>query len=74
MKICFVYNSIFTLGGIQRCITNLSNYLVKNGYDVTIICCDYNINIDRKMYNLDDKVNITFIKESLVKRLINLYT
>lgn len=73
MKICFVYNSIFTLGGIQRCITNLSNYLVKNGYDVTIICCDYNINIDRKMYNLDDKVNITFIKESLVKRLINLY-
>ena len=34
MKICFVYNSIFTLGGIQRCLTNLSNYLVRNGYDV----------------------------------------
>ena len=73
MKICFVYNSIFTLGGIQRCITNLSNYLIKNNYDVTVICCDSNTNIDRKMYNLSNKVKIIFVKEPLIKKLVNLY-
>lgn len=73
MKICFVYSSIFTLGGIQRCITILSNYLIKKGYDVTIICCDNNTYIDRKMYNLDDNVKIEFCKKSLLIRIINLY-
>lgn len=73
MKICFIYNSIFTLGGIQRCITNLSNYLVNKGYEVTVICCDSNIKMDRTMYNLDDKVNVIFIKNSFIKRVINIY-
>lgn len=73
MKICFIYNSIFTLGGIQRCITNLSNYFIKKGYDVTVICCDNNTIVNRKMYNLDDKVKIIFVKESLIVRLIKLY-
>lgn len=73
MKVCFVYSSIFTLGGVQRCITNLSNYLVEKGYDVTIICCDNNTNIDRKMYNLNKSIKVIFFKESLIIRLINLY-
>lgn len=73
MKICFIYNSIFTLGGIQRCITNLSNYLINNGYDVTVLCCDDNIKIDKSMYNLDERINIIFVRKPFMKRLINIY-
>ena len=73
MKICFIYNSIFTLGGIQRCISNLSNYFVRNGHEVTVICCDKKINIDRKMYNLDNRVNIIHVKESFLKSKLMIY-
>ena len=62
MKICFIYYSIFSLGGIQRCITDLSNYLVNNGYEIYVICTDSNIKIDRKMYGLSEKVKVILLK------------
>ncbi len=55
MKICFLYDSIFTLGGIQRCITILSNYLVEQGYDVSVICTDISEPIDRNKYRTKRK-------------------
>lgn len=73
MKVCFVYNSIFTQGGIQRCVTILSNYLVKKGYDVTVICCDNYTHLDRKIYNLNSEVKVIFIKNSFIKRVLRLY-
>ena len=70
MKICFLYYSIFTLGGIQSCLTILSNYLVSKGYDVTIICSNRKQPVDRDIYGLDERVNIIFINEiNVIKKL-----
>lgn len=71
MKICFIYYSIFSLGGIQRCVTDLSNYLVNNGHEIYVVCTNPNINIDRGMYELDEKVKIILLKNpNIIKRVI----
>ncbi len=70
MKICFLYESVFTLGGIQSCITMLSNYLVSKNYDVSIICTKDEEKIDRSKYGLSPKVNIIFIKKPNFFRFI----
>lgn len=66
MKICFFMYTPFVYGGIERVTSNLSNILVKNGYDVTILCKDNN-EIDRSMYNLDKKVKIVYCKRETLK-------
>lgn len=72
MKICFLYESIFTLGGVQRCITILSNYLVNKGYDVTVICTNTRVPINRETYGLDEKVKVIFTKkQSIFRKGIN---
>lgn len=71
MNICFIYYSIFSLGGIQRCVTELSNYLVERGYEISIICTNSNTSIDRKKYNLDERVNVIVLKKnSILKKVI----
>lgn len=71
MNICFVYYSIFSLGGIQRCITELSNYLVKKGYNVSIICTNKKTHVNRKIYELDEKVDVRILKnDPLWKKII----
>lgn len=71
MRICFLYESAFTLGGIQRCITMLSNYLVNKGYDVSIICTRTKVKEDRELYGLDNKVKVIFTnKKSILKKVI----
>ena len=72
MKICFLYESVFTLGGVQRCITSISNYLVRNGYDVSIICTNTRVQENRKTYDLDERVKVIFTKKPhIFRKIIN---
>ena len=59
-KICFLTDSVFNIGGVQRCVTVVANELIALGYDVSIICLD-RYPIDYKLYNLSKNVNIKFI-------------
>ena len=61
-KICFLMATPFTLGGEQRVVSILSNLLVNEGLDVTILCTDINAKIDYNIYDLDSKVKIKFIR------------
>ena len=72
MKICFLYESVFTLGGIQRCITILSNYLANKGYNVSVICTNTSVPLNRKTYGLDEKVKVIFTKkQNIFRKVIN---
>lgn len=83
MKICFLTDSVFTLGGVQRVISVLSSELVNsNNVDIVMI---YGCEENRELYNLNNKVqvkNLHIDKESniltrgIVKILkdINSYT
>ncbi len=72
MKICFLYESVFTLGGVQRCITILSNYLVNKGYDISVICTNTKVPLNRETYGLDEKVKVIFIKkQNIFRKIIN---
>lgn len=57
MKICFITSTIFNLGGIQRVVSVLANEMCKY-HDVTVICTNATIKINREMYKLSNKVNI----------------
>lgn len=72
MKICFLYESVFTLGGVQRCITILSNYLVNKGYDISVICTNTKVPLNRETYGLDEKVKVIFTKkQNTFRKVIN---
>ncbi|WP_255993624.1 glycosyltransferase family 4 protein [Clostridium perfringens] len=51
MNIAFLCNNIFTDGGVQRVVTNVANLLSKNN-NITILCVDNNLVIDRDKYGL----------------------
>ena len=71
IKICFLYESVFTLGGVQTCITTIANYLIKQGYDITILCSNVNVEENRATYGLDQNIKVIFItKRSCLKRII----
>ena len=59
-KICFYVDNIYTLGGIQRIVTDMANKL-KDKYDITIIN-QYFIKDDKRCnYNLDKKIKVKTI-------------
>lgn len=70
-KICFFVNSMFKIGGEQRITSLISNELVKNNYDVTIII-KCNENIDYSLYNLSKKVHLIFLNMNYDFRLNNI--
>lgn len=100
MKICFITSNIFSLGGVQRVVSVLANELSKYN-DIEILCTSDEYQIDRGMYNLDDRIKVNidssimeksiltkfycklgkiinnntnlFLKEALVKTLIEIY-
>lgn len=67
MKICFLTYSIFDLGGIQRVVSVIANELVDKGFDIDVICTCDKYPIDRKIYNLDSRINVK-IKSDLVSK------
>ncbi|WP_238915453.1 glycosyltransferase family 4 protein [Clostridium sp. YIM B02555] len=68
MKICFLTDTIFNLGGIQRVLSVLTNELV-NTYDVTIICTNGTYKVNRELYKLDKKVQVIINEELCKKKL-----
>lgn len=57
MKICFITNTVFNLGGVQRVVSVLASKLSEN-YEIDILCTDAKFHINRELYNLSPKVNI----------------
>ena len=65
MKICFLTYNIFSQGGVQRVVTNLSNELSKE-HNIDIICTVDDTPIDSKLYGLNtNKINIDFKVERI---------
>lgn len=60
MKICFVTNDIFTLGGVQRVVSVLADKLTDE-HDVTVLCTNQ-VNINRDLYNISSKLKIEIEK------------
>lgn len=53
----------FTLGGEQRVVTVLANYLIQQGYQVTFLLTSSNKNIDYSLYQLDEKAKVVFLEK-----------
>ena len=73
-KICFFMSTPFTLGGEQRVVSIISNLLIESGYDVTIMCTDMTAIRNNKLYNLNEKVKINYVRgfnNKFVKRIRN---
>lgn len=62
-KICLFMHSPFSLGGEQRVVTVLSNYLVNKGFDVYFLLTDKSKKVDYNIYNMNKKIHIIFIEE-----------
>lgn len=60
MKICFLMQTPFNLGGEQRVVSVIASLLSKN-HDVTILCTNNKVKIDYDLYKLDNKVKILFV-------------
>lgn len=70
MKICFFCNNIFSLGGVQRVVSVISNELTKF-YEVDVICTSNKYKEDRNIYGLNNKVNVKFSENISESNLIN---
>ncbi len=57
-KICFLTDSLFTFGGVQRVTAVIAKELAKT-YDVTIVSFDNPNNMDTSLYDLND-TNINY--------------
>lgn len=64
-KICFYTDSVYTLGGIQRIVTNLCNCLC-DSYDITIICEHDTKKNKRINYSLNKKIRVKIIDNNFI--------
>lgn len=69
-KICFLTATVFSIGGIQRCVSKIANKLVEKGYDVQIVCTDRNIIEDYNLYNLNKKIKVYTIPANKLEILL----
>ncbi|MBW9145260.1 glycosyltransferase family 4 protein [Clostridium sp. CM027] len=73
MKICFITNTVFNLGGVQRVVSVLANQLSEN-CEVDILCTNDEICIKRDLYNLSPKVNVklngNLFSEKVVSKVV----
>ncbi|MCQ2238172.1 MAG: glycosyltransferase [Bacteroidaceae bacterium] len=58
-KICFITNSLFSVGGVQRVLAVVASKLAEQ-YDVTILTLEDHPNCDKSIYDLN-KTEINFI-------------
>lgn len=65
MKICFITTNIFSLGGVQRVVSVLSNELIKQ-HKIEILCISEKPKVDNNLYNLAAEINVEF-DYSLIK-------
>ncbi|WP_163195544.1 glycosyltransferase [Clostridium thermarum] len=57
MKICFITNTIFNLGGVQRVVSVLASAL-SEFHEVHVLCTMDDYDINRKIYNLSNEVKV----------------
>lgn len=70
-KICFIVDSIFTIGGVQRVTAVIAKELAKE-YDVTILTFDHANKKDTSLYGLNEAdITYRFIKYPKVGELKN---
>ena len=69
-NICFLTGSIFTLGGVQRAVTVVSNALYKEGYDVHIISVTNNKKRDDALYGLNENIKVKFVSHSILEKIL----
>ncbi len=75
MKICFVLDSIYNLGGAQRCTVMIANELVKKNYDVTIICTQSISSTKKNNYGLSDNVKILQVKmNNKIQKILSIWS
>lgn len=70
MKICFITNELFSLGGAQRVLSVLANNLVQD-YEVHIAWTSNNPTIDRSLYGLNPKIRLHNNRNLYSKKPIN---
>lgn len=74
MKICFLTHNIFTMGGIQRVVSVLSNEL-SGDYDIDVLCIGKNVSVDREIYSLKKDIKVKKIdylyEKSLISKIIS---
>lgn len=68
MKICFITNSIFSYGGVERVVSVIASSLTSY-HEVDVLCTKDTFPIKREMYNLNPKVNINI--DSNIKKVNN---
>ena len=73
-KICFLTDTIFSIGGIQRCVSVLTNSLIDADYEVHILCTDTRYSINYDMYNLNKKAMIYIVPHSKMEKYLFSWT
>lgn len=69
MKICFITDSIFSIGGVQRVTAVIAKELAKD-YDVTIVSFDTKEQIDTSLYGLNEaNIRYRFFTYPKVRRI-----
>ena len=76
MKITFFISSL-SGGGAERVVCNLSNYLVKNGHDITVLTVgktnnEYNLDERVKVISLEGKNRIRFYPLRVLVKMLRL--
>ena len=69
-KIAFLCHDISSLGGVQKVVVTIANKLSEI-YDVTIICCKKNQNIDAFVENYNNIKVYSGIQRNVVRRIID---
>jgi len=63
MKVCFLTDSVFTVGGVQRVCAVVAKALAKEGHDITIMTFDEPEKKDTTLYGLNEAaINYEFVK------------
>ena len=71
-RICFVVDSIFSIGGVQRVTAVIAKELAKD-YDVTIATFDKHEQADHSLYHLDEaKLDYLFLTYPQIGKLKNM--
>ena len=69
MKICFITDTIFNLGGVQRVLSVIANELSKE-HEVTVLCTNNKYVLNREVYGLSESVKVDISNLLLTKRNI----
>lgn len=68
-RICFVVDSIFSIGGVQRVTAVIAKELAKDN-DVSIVTFDKPEHIDKSLYNLSEaNINYRFVSYPIVGKI-----